>query len=755
MSKAGMAVRVREASPEEIEHWDARVRSFDGYRVVHTRAWIESLRDVGVGTPLYLLFEKDAEIVGCWPGLLTIVGGFRLFGSPLAGWQTVSMGPVFDPARITTAELMHTGLAWLQAEHNVTYVELLHESLDGDAMRAQGFEGRPVCTYRAQLVPGQPGRLLKTFKDSARRNVRRAQRLGLEAKFEDEERFVDVHYEQLRQVYQRNGTAIPFSRERVLACFRRMRASGNLLAASVYLPGGRVNIATGMFFLDGRELLLWTWAHNPYYRWYRPTELMTWMVMCRAVEAGCETFDFMGRGDFKAKFGAVPDTTKWRWLWARPGWLIHARDFAGAGYRLQQAVRGRAARLVARVAEPRAHGNGARRPTACVLGDIDLVQALGLAGVEAVVVAPPGTPSRFSRYTRTALDWMDPWERPAELVEELLAFSAAQPEPPVLFYQEDRSLLLASRYRQQLSQAFRFVLADAWLIEQLVDKSAFQRLATELGLPVPPARVLDPSDAALPDDLEFPLILKPLIRRPDRWEAIAGPGKALQVESAEALRTVWPSLASGGMRVLAQTLIPGPETCIESYHCYVDEPGETVAEFTGRKIRTYPANYGDSTALEITDAPDVERAGREAVARLGLKGVAKFDFKRGPDGTLYLLEVNPRFTLWHHPGARAGVNIPALVYDDLIGRPRRSVPRARAGVRWCKVWTDRAAARSHGVSLLRWMRWVAGCEAKSALAWGDPVPLMGASLERWLTRSPRAAARVTAPPTPSTVAPNR
>ena len=47
------------------------------------------------------------------------------------------------------------------------------------------------------------------------------------------------------------------------------------------------------------------------------------------------------------------------------------------------------------------------------------------------------------------------------------------------------------------------------------------------------------------------------------------------------------------------------------------------------------------------------------MAALGLRGVAKLDFKRTAAGELVLLEVNPRFNLWHLPGAVAGVNLPA------------------------------------------------------------------------------------------------
>src|SRR5439155_18200364 len=161
----------------------------------------------------------------------------------------------------------------------------------------------------------------------------------------------------------------------------------------------------------------------------------------------------------------------------------------------------------------------------------------------------------------------------------------------------------------------RFVIPEARLVEDLVDKARFQELAARLGLPVPPARALFPAQGPPPVqlDLEPPLILKPLTRRPDRWEPVVGNGKAIRLESAEALHDLWPRLAKAGMTVMAQALIPGPETRMESYHVYVDQAGKVAAEFTGRKIRTRPATFGDSTALEITDAPDVAQLGRVVV----------------------------------------------------------------------------------------------------------------------------------------------
>lgn len=77
-------------------------------------------------------------------------------------------------------------------------------------------------------------------------------------------------------------------------------------------------------------------------------------------------------------------------------------------------------------------------------------------------------------------------------------------------------LLFISRWRAALARAFRFVVPDATLVEDLVDKE----------------RRVDPV-AERPGELglRFPLVLKPLTRRPASWDPVAGGAKALRVDT--------------------------------------------------------------------------------------------------------------------------------------------------------------------------------------------------------------------------------
>jgi D-aspartate ligase len=390
-----------------------------------------------------------------------------------------------------------------------------------------------------------------------------------------------------------------------------------------------------------------------------------------------------------------------------------------------------------RVGEPalgtRAHGT---RPLACVIGDIDVVHALGFVGIRCAVVARPGSPARYSRFTAAVIDYVDPWKHPEEFAARLISFGSAQVDKPILYYCADFDLLAVSRFRDRLQEAFRFVVADSTLVEDLVDKARFQALVERLDLPVPSGQALSPASGAKPADvvLGLPLILKPLTRQHETWRPLVR-AKAKVIRSAEELRELWPQLAELHVDVLLQELVEGPESLIESYHAYVDESGKIVAEFTGKKIRTYPSECGYSTALEITDRADVVALGRAISERLRIRGVSKFDFKRGADGELRLLEINPRFNLWHYPAARAGVNLPALVYADLVGLPRARQPHARPGVHWCSLRHDFHAARAEGIGFAAWFRWMLRAEAKSPFAWSDPLPFLLGTLQ--LTRRSR------------------
>jgi len=366
-----------------------------------------------------------------------------------------------------------------------------------------------------------------------------------------------------------------------------------------------------------------------------------------------------------------------------------------------------------------------------VIGDLSLVRALGVCKIPvAIATSEPSSNVTLSRYCEAVVTTPDWVTDPEKSVAAIIDWGKLQSAPPVLFYQGDHDLLAVSRARNQLTPHFRFVLPSSELVEDLADKLRFFELASRIQLPVPDTSILTAGcDVAerLQQWDRFPCVLKPAMRT--NWYQLIGCyQKALRVETRSALDHLLDKIGTSESGLIVQAAIEGGEENIVSYHAYVRPGGEIVAEFTGRKIRTYPRLYGVSTYVKITDDDDVRNLGRTVVEKLDFSGVLKIDFKQDVrDKQLYLLEINPRFNLWHHPATIAGVGIPEAVYQDCTEPGKAKIARrARSGVRWMEPWADRMAFREYRatgeITRLGWIVQMITVDVNEGFRLSDPRP---------------------------------
>jgi predicted ATP-grasp superfamily ATP-dependent carboligase len=396
-----------------------------------------------------------------------------------------------------------------------------------------------------------------------------------------------------------------------------------------------------------------------------------------------------------------------------------------------------------------------------VLGDLNLVRAVGLAGLHPLVVSRNPHTAR-SRYAAGSAEITPAVESLEQSAEDLVALGERFSNRPVLYFSNDAHLLLVSRYRVPLLERFRFLLPDAKLIEDVVDKERFHTLATRYRLPVPGTLLVEMGGRDVPEPpWGYPCIVKPTSRVGWYESGIMGsvPHKALRARDRSDLSALTERLRNGGRAFLLQEYVGGGDDEIYSYHAYRDETGRTLAWFVGRKVRTYPVHTGRSTCLELADRANVAAMGEEILDRIGLTGVVKLDFKRDPiKDRLYLLEINPRFNLWHYLGALSGVNLPGVAYRHLMGVWSGSSPHYRLGIRWMSVPMDLRASmslvRAGQLNLGAWLRSYAGPTVYNRFAWSDPMPVLssGAStvlrglrrfLPSWLR--PRASSQTLDP----------
>lgn len=370
-----------------------------------------------------------------------------------------------------------------------------------------------------------------------------------------------------------------------------------------------------------------------------------------------------------------------------------------------------------------------------LLGGLNVVRALGLARIPVIIASSErATPSMASRYCAGTLELPPIAEREAcveALVRAGRRLAAQHGAPLPLFYDNDDRLALVQDRRDALSPHFALLLNPRALGEALLDKALFQTLAERHGLPLPRRLDWDALDAE-----PGPVLVKPKLRTAwdhssVRLHLFGGAGKARVFASGRAARA--DALAAQLAPQLSfQEYVPGGDDAIWSFHGFAAPGGEVLAQFIGRKIRTFPALTGDSSYLRLAHDDALAALGRDIAARLGLAGVFKMDFKRSAaTGRFYLLEINTRFNLWHYVGAMNGVNLPRVAYDYLVAGARAAPRRARTRYRWLCMRYDWRAYREGQCGAWRWIgSLLAAPKVYELFAWRDPMPFV----RYWKTR---------------------
>lgn len=373
------------------------------------------------------------------------------------------------------------------------------------------------------------------------------------------------------------------------------------------------------------------------------------------------------------------------------------------------------------------------RPPVLLLGGLNLVRALGLGGVPAIVASPrPDWPASTSRFAHGSL-LLPALERHEAVLETLLAagkrLAGALGRRVPLFYGTDDYLSLILQNHEALAEYFTLILNERDVGQALLDKERFEAFCRSRELPVP--RTLDWNELG---SWYGPVLVKPKVKIGYGDSAIfhrlfSGAGKARVFSSGPELAAL-PLAQQLRDDLLVQEYVRGDDRNLWSFHGYADEDGKLLASFIGRKIRTWPPLTGESSFLELAHDSAFGFVGKHVAARVPLRGVFKIDFKQDAvTGAWRVLEINARFNLWHYLGARNGINLPRVAYDYLVQGVRSGAADYRTTHRWLSLRNDhrayrRMAARGE-LGAWGWLRSLLEApKVYDVFSWSDPKPFL-------------------------------
>jgi len=319
----------------------------------------------------------------------------------------------------------------------------------------------------------------------------------------------------------------------------------------------------------------------------------------------------------------------------------------------------------------------------------------------------------------------------------------------VLIPTNDHYLISVAQRHESLSRLFTLTVPPWDILDPLMDKVRFRRMALDCGLDAPGQ--FTPKDVGDLERLERQLDFSShdYVLKVRRWDiGAAEPGSSRRV--ALAGRTAGEVSRScreyfertGEMPVIEEVIPGGAEQCIGVSmvvgkdhapilgHCVRRRKLQLYAEETSFK---HPYQLGANAYCESVEDAEARGAAAKLAARARYRGVMTFEFKRSTvDGKLYVIKADPRFVRATQLSVALGQDLPLVLYEDHLGSnrtvPGTAMPKQGAGWIWLEAYLFSAWGNRKGISLLREGLRLAGrllrTRACAYFTWRDPLPAL-------------------------------
>jgi len=295
--------------------------------------------------------------------------------------------------------------------------------------------------------------------------------------------------------------------------------------------------------------------------------------------------------------------------------------------------------------------------------------------------------SRYSRYKKKFFKSPNPF-----YVEVYVNFLIQLAEKEgiqgwILFPNNDQTVYVLSQYKEILEKYYRIPTPPWDVIQYVYIKRKTYEIAEKHGIPIPKLYDVKNLEQLLEADPQYPLVIKPSIR--DHLFTKLKK-KAFRINNRDELVKTYKKVHDiiDSAEILAQDLIPGGPKNLYSY-CPFFKNGKVIAGIAGRRARQHPWEFGHaSTFVELVDIPEIKSIAEKFLSVIDYSGIAEVEFMLDPRDNRYkLLEVNPRVWGWHTLAIAAGIDMPNILYHDMLGE-EFEVPNSLSALKWIRLITD-------------------------------------------------------------------
>lgn len=358
---------------------------------------------------------------------------------------------------------------------------------------------------------------------------------------------------------------------------------------------------------------------------------------------------------------------------------------------------------------------------------LGIIQSLGRHNVPTYLLDEGLCIGRFSRYPREFMKCPS-IKQEAPFLEFLVNLASRDNLSGWIVYpNDDETVCFLAKHKEQLEEYYRIATPGWDVIKFAYEKKLTYQLAEKIGIPIPQTLYPESAEELEKPDIEFPVIIKPSVKEPfyslTKKKAIrADSHQELVREFVEAVRF------AGGHRLMIQELIPGGSSHLFSVGSLFKD-GEFLGKVVARRDRQHPMDFGHATTYAVTvDKPELEEITKKILGAMGYYGLSEVEFMFDPrDGKYKLLEINARPWGWHTLAIAAGVDLPYLLYQDMLGEKINQNGFTK-DVKWIRLVTDIPTAAGEilrgRMKLIDYLRSWKGKKHFAVWSLTDPLPFI-------------------------------
>ncbi len=269
--------------------------------IFQTKEWFSYLQKTIKGKPVFLKYENDENVLYLH-GFVFSMFGIKIFASPFEKWTTPYIGLIVAKKneKFCLKDCVNSFYSYLKRNYKIWYFEITDLNISEEESIKNKLKFDKIMIQCMGLEKSEE-ELISSFKRSVKKRIKNYEKHDLSIeKVEPTEKFVELYYEQLIEVFELQGKSPFYTKEKVHSLIEAYKDSENILC--LVSKQREQIIGSAISFGYKGKCITWGSASYTATKHLNMNHCVRWESMRHWKENGCVFYDFGGYNPYKDCF---------------------------------------------------------------------------------------------------------------------------------------------------------------------------------------------------------------------------------------------------------------------------------------------------------------------------------------------------------------------------------------------------------------------------------------------------------------------